>query len=265
MLPLLRRLGQTLLASLRDLGQVGALFYAALKGAAIEGRRGRRMVMSATATQVYFTAIEPLVIFLLVAVTCGFFTIVLSDSLMRPNGLAPHIPTVVARAVVREVVPLVIALIVIGRSGPAIATELGYMKVNQEIDAIDLAGVNTDYLIVLPRIAGVTIATTSLTVAMSAAALIGGFLLGTAFDLVSVGLRFEQIIDAVTAATIGYALAKALCFGIVISTVNCYHGLAVQHSFNEIPQANVRGAVRCYLVCFFVNAVISMHALMGAS
>src|SRR5690349_21591248 len=104
MMPLLRRLGRTLLSAVRDVGQIGALFYAAVKGAALERRRGRRMWVRATATQIYFTAVEPLMIFLLVAVTCGFFTIVLSDSLMHPNGLAPHIPAVVARAVVREVV-----------------------------------------------------------------------------------------------------------------------------------------------------------------
>jgi len=170
MVGLLGQFGQAVLARARELLQIVALLYAAIKGAVIEGRRGRRMVVNAAITQVYFTAVEPLAIFLLVAVTCGFFAIVLSDSLMRPNGLAPHIPTVIAQAVVRELVPLVIALIVIGRSGPAIATELGYMRVNDEIEALDLAGANTDYLIVLPRIAGVTIATAALTIAMSAAA-----------------------------------------------------------------------------------------------
>src|SRR5450432_68049 len=232
MVGLLGQFGQAVLARARELLQIVALLYAAIKGAVIEGRRGRRMVVNAAITQVYFTAVEPLAIFLLVAVTCGFFAIVLSDSLMRPNGLAPHIPTVIVQAVVRELVPLVIALIVIGRSGPAIATELGYMRVNDEIEALDLAGTNTDYLIVLPRIAGVTVATAALTVAMSAAALVGGFLLGTAFDLVSVGLRFDQIVESVTLLTILLALTKAFAFGIVISTVNCYHGLAVRRSFN---------------------------------
>jgi len=265
MLGLFGRFGQAVLSRAGELLKIVALFYAAIKGAAIEGRRGRRLVVNAAVTQVYFTAIEPLAIFLLVAVTCGFFAIVLSDSLMRPNGLAPHIPGVIAQAVVRELVPLVIALIVIGRSGPAIATEIGYMRVNDEIEALDLAGANTDYLIVLPRIAGVTIATAALTIAMSAAALLGGFLLGTAFDLVSVGLRFDQILESVTSLTIVFALTKALCFGIVISTVNCYHGLAVRRSFNEIPRANVRGAVQCYLVCFVLNSAVSIYALMGST
>jgi phospholipid/cholesterol/gamma-HCH transport system permease protein len=263
MLPLLGRLGQAVLARGREIVQIVTLLYAALKGAVVEGRRGRRMVVGATMTQVYFTAVEPLAIFLLVAVTSGFFAIVLSDSLMRPNGLAPHIPSVVAQAVVRELVPLVIALVVIGRSGPAIATELGYMRVNHEIDALDLLGTNTDYLVVLPRIVGVTLATTALTIAMSAAALTGGFLLGTALDLVSVGLRFAQILQAITFATIVLALAKALAFGLVISTVNCYHGLKVKYSFTEIPRANVRGAVQCYLFCFLLNAALSIYALRG--
>jgi phospholipid/cholesterol/gamma-HCH transport system permease protein len=263
MLALLGRLGQAVLARAREVVHIGALLYAAIKGAFVEGRRGRRMVVSGAVTQVYFTAIEPLSIFLSVAVTCGFFAIVLSDSLMRPNGLAPHIPSVVAQAVVRELVPLVIALVVIGRSGPAIATELGYMRVNHEIDALDLAGANTDYLIVLPRIAGVTVATMALTVAMSAAALVGGFLLGSALDLVSVGLRFEQILQSITLPTIFLALAKALAFGIVISTVNCYHGLEVRYAFTEIPRANVRGAVQCYMFCFLLNAAISIYALQG--
>src|SRR5678815_3487718 len=186
MLGLFGQFGQAVLSRAREQLKIVALFYAAVKGAVIEGRRGRRMVVSSAVTQVYFTAIEPLAIFLLVAVTCGFFAIVLSDSLMRPNGLAPHIPTVIAQSVVRELVPLVIALIVIGRSGPAIATELGYMRVNDEIEALDLAGAHTDYRIVLPRIAGVTLAPAALSIAVSAAALLGGCLLGTAFDLVSV-------------------------------------------------------------------------------
>ncbi|HKQ68681.1 MAG TPA: ABC transporter permease [Polyangiaceae bacterium] len=262
MLAFFGRVGQAVLARFDELVQIGALFYAAIKGAVIEGRRGRGMVKSATATQIYFTAVEPLAIFLLVAVTCGFFAIVLSDSLMRPNGLAPHIPKVIAEAVVRELVPLVIALVVIGRSGPAIATELGYMRVNDEIEALDLAGANTDYLVVLPRIAGVTIATAALTVAMSVAALLGGFLLGNAFDLISVGLRFDQILESVSLLTIALAMAKAVMFGVVIATVNCYHGLAVKRSFTEIPRANVRGAVQCYLGCFLLNAALSLYALM---
>lgn len=265
MLAPLGRLGRAALSRASEALSVATLLYAALKGAVVERGRGRRLVASSTATQVYFTAVEPLPIFLLIAVTSGFFAIVLSDALMRPNGLAPHIPTVIAQSVVRELVPLVIALVVIGRSGPAIATELGYMRVNQEIEALDLAGINTDYFVVLPRIVGVTLATTALTIAMSAAALLGGWLLGVALDLVSVGLELGQIVRAVTPSVLAFALGKAATFGLVISTVNCFHGLAVERSFTEIPRANVRGAVTCFLTCFTLNAAVSVWSLLRSS
>jgi phospholipid/cholesterol/gamma-HCH transport system permease protein len=255
-------LGRSALDHAREAAAMAVMPYAAVKGAVIEQGRGRRLVISATAAQVYFTAVEPLPIFLLIAVTCGFFAIVLSDMLMRPNGLAPHVPTVVAQAIVRELLPIVIAVVLIGRSGTAIATELGYMKVNEEIEALDLSGVNTDYFLVLPRLVGVTVSSVGLTVVTSAAALLGGFLVGEALNLVSVGLRFEQILEALTAATVGFALLKSLVFGLVVSTVNCFHGMSVGRSFTEIPRANVRGAVQCYMACFGLNAIVSVYALV---
>ncbi len=250
-----------MLGGARETLAVALLLYAGLKGAVLERGRGRRLVVGSAATQVYFTAVEPLLMFLLVAVSCGFFAIVLADRLMRPNGLAPYVPAVVTQSVVRELVPLLIALVVIGRSGPAIATELGYMRVNHEIDALEVAGMNIDYLVVLPRVVGVTLATLGLTVAMSAAALFGGYLLAASLDLVSVGLRFEQVLAALDLRTIGFSLAKACAFGLVISLVNCHYGLAVTSSFTEIPRANVRGAVACYLACFVLNGALSVLAL----
>lgn len=256
------RLGKATLDNLREAVQISLLPYAALKGAYLEQGRGQRVVVSTAASQVYYTAVEPLPIFLMIATTLGFFSIVACDYLMRPNGLAPHVPNVVAQAVVREVSPIIIALILVGRSGTAIATELGYMRVNEEIDALAVAGINIDYFLVLPRIVGVTVASVGLTVVTAAAALVGGFLLGEGLSLLSAGLQFEQILRSMSLETIGLAVTKALVFGLIISTVNCFHGLSVGRSFTEIPRANVRGAVQCYLAVFFLNSVISVYAIL---
>lgn len=254
-------LGRWTLTWLRDAVAIASLPYAAAKGAFIERGRGAELVVRSTASQIYFTAVEPLPILGSIAVLCGFSVIAISDALMRPNGLAPHVPVVVAQAIVREILPIVIALVLIGRSGTAIATELGYMRVNEEIDALDAAGVNIDYFLVLPRIVGVTISTLSLTIALSFAALFGGFMMGEALNLISVGLRFDAILEAVSLSTIAFAAVKGSAFGLVISTVNCFHGLAVGRSFTEIPRANVRGTVACYLACLALNAGLSVYAL----
>jgi ABC-type transporter Mla maintaining outer membrane lipid asymmetry permease subunit MlaE len=61
---------------------------------------------------------------------------------------------------------------------------------------------------------------------------------------------------------VGFALLKSLVFGLVVSTVNCFHGMSVGRSFTEIPRANVRGAVQCYMACFGLNAIVSVYALV---
>lgn len=235
--------------------------YAAVKGMWLERGRGGRLVVGSTASQVYFTAVEPLPVFLLIAVSSGAFVVAAADALMRPNGLAPHVPAVVAQALVAEVMPLMIAVILTGRSGTAISTELGYMKVTQEVEALEASGVNIDYFLVLPRLLGLVLSSVGLTVVTGAAALVGGFLLAQGLGLVAAGLRLDQILTALAPVTLLIALGKATLFGFTIAAISCFHGLAVEHHFAEIPRANVRGSVRGYLGCFLLNAVISLYTL----
>ena len=254
-------LGSWGLLQARELFATYLVPYAALKGAWLERGRGGRLVVRSAASQVYYTAVEPLPVFLLIGVSLGFFVVVAADGLMRPNGLAPHVPTVVAQATVRELLPITIAVILTGRSGTAISTELGYMRVNQEIEALEVAGVNVDYFLVLPRIVGLTLSSLGLTVCMGASALVGGFFVAQGLNLASAGLRLTQILGALTPATMGLALLKSVIFGLTIAAISCFHGMAVERHFAEIPRANVRGSVRSFFGCFLLNAVISVYAV----
>ncbi len=258
---LVDRVGERAARVTREALDITLLPYAALKGAVFERGRGASLVLRGATSQAYFTAVEPLPVFVTIALVTGFLAISISDLLMRPNGLAPYVPSVVAVAVVREIVPVIVALVLVGRSGTAIATELGTMRVSQEIDALDACGINTDYFLVLPRLVGVTLATIALHVVMSFVALVGGFALGEAIGLVSVGLSLGDVLGAVSISTIAYALTKAVLFGLIISSTCCFHGLSVGRAFHEIPRANVRAAVQCYLACLVADAVLGVHAL----
>lgn len=262
MLRLIDRLGARTIERASAYLGLGVLAYAAVKGALVERGRGLRMVVRTIAMQVYFTAVEPLFIFVFTGVIFGFVVIVISDRLLPEYGLGHHIPNLVCTALVREVGPLVIAMVLIGRSGTAIATELGYMKVNREIEALSAMGVNLDYFIVLPRLVGVCAATTMLTVVFAASGLVGGFVLGELLDLISVTLLFRELVAAVTLEAIAIAFLKATFFGATIALSNCYHGLRVEGSFTQIPKANVQGVVQSLLVCFVVNAVVSVYSFL---
>lgn len=238
------------------------LAYAAAKGWFLERRRGRRLVARTIATQIYFTTVEPLSFFALTALIFGFVVIVECDQLLPRYGLIHYVPHVIVTALVREISPLVVAMILIARSGPAIATELGYMRLNYEVDGLDVAGVNTDYFLVFPRLVGVTLASIFMMIAFCAVALAGGFVVGEVVGVISLSLLFESVVAALTLPTIGYALLKATIFGATIAIANCYHGLSVAQSFTEIPKANVRGVQHSLVLCFVANALISVYAIL---
>jgi phospholipid/cholesterol/gamma-HCH transport system permease protein len=238
------------------------LAIAAWKGAWLERRRGRRLIARTIANQIYFTAVEPLPFFALTALVFGFAVIYECDTILPRYGLQYLVPDVIVTGIVREIAPLVVAMVLIGRSGPAIASELGYMRLNQEIDALDVVGVNIEYYIVFPRIIGVALATVLGMVTFCAVAIAGGFLVGEVAHVISMSLLFRSLVDALALPAIGYALLKAAFFGTAIAVSNCYHGLSVAQSFTEIPKANVRGVQHSLLFCFFANALISVYAIL---
>jgi phospholipid/cholesterol/gamma-HCH transport system permease protein len=260
--PLIDRIGARYYYPVRDLLSIALLPYRALKGAVLEGRRGRRLVIEAVARQVYFTAVRPLAFFSLIAFVIGLVVVVGSDALLRANGLTNYIPAVVATGLCRELLPLVLTLVLIARSGTAIAIELGYMRVTQEIDALDASGINLDYFLVLPRVLGLVISAFGLVAVMSAVGVVGGFITAQVFGFVSVALRLHHITTAITFGTIVVAGAKAALCGLIIGTVSCFHGLSVGRVHTEIPQANTRATVFCLLLCLVVNGVLSVLALV---
>ena len=255
------QIGRYVLRGVSDLLEISGLPYAATKSILLERGKSRRLVIDSIVTQVYYSAVETLPLFTLLGVILGFIVAVGAFRFLSGTTLAEFIPAVIVRAVVLELVPLLIALVVTGRSGTAVSTELGYMRVNQQISAYEASGINVEYFLVLPRVVGIALATVGLTTATSAAGLVGGVVLGRVTGFIGMSLGVQDLLRAMEAWLIGLALLKAVAFGVVIASVNCHYGLRVGSAFTEIPRANVRGAVACYLICFAVNAAISLHVL----
>jgi phospholipid/cholesterol/gamma-HCH transport system permease protein len=261
---LLHKLGYSARQTSRTVLEITSLPLAAAKGYTLEAPRGRRLVTRAVLTQVYFTALEPLWLYLAIAMLLGFVVLAAADGLLRPLGLAHAISALSARLVVCELVPIVFALVLTGRSGVAIATELGAMRVNQETAALEVLGVNIDYFLVLPRLLGVTAASIALT-AISPVGLAAGWLGGRLFGVVSVSVGIAPLLEALDPLLLLEALGKSALLGLTLAAINCYHGLQVGRSPTDIPKANVRGSVQAYLACFFIAATGSLLSVLRYS
>jgi phospholipid/cholesterol/gamma-HCH transport system permease protein len=261
---LLRHLGRFARRAGHTAIEITSLPLAAAKGYALEAPRGKQLVTRAVVNQIYFTALEPLWLYFAIATLLSFVVLAASDGLLRPLGLAQWISPLSARMVVCELVPIVFALVLTGRSGVAIATELGSMRVNQETAALEVLGINIDYFLVLPRLVGVTVAAVALT-AIAPAGLATGWLIGRGFGVVSASVGLTGLLEALDPLLLLEALVKASALGLTLAAINCYHGLQVGRSPTGIPKANVRGSVQAYLACFFIAASGSLLSVLRFS
>jgi phospholipid/cholesterol/gamma-HCH transport system permease protein len=160
--------------------------------------------------------------------------------------------------VLREIGPLLAALLVLQRSGTAIATELALMQMTGEIASLRLMRVDPcDYLVV-PRVVGIAVSTAVLTFYVQVIAVGGGMLLSA----LVVNATFDELADRffllASPMDIVYSLLKSLLFGVSIAVISCYHGLHPPGiSINAIPKAAISAVTQSTLVVLLLNVVFA--------
>jgi len=235
--------------------EVTRLLISALKNLLAVSRQGMAAVRTVFFKQVYFTGLEAIAIIVTIAVIIGTVIVTQVVSLVGNNGSLTG--KILVWVMLRELAPLLTALIIISRSGTAIAAELGTMKINGEIDTLEMMGIPADRYLILPRIAGVTTSSVVLTVYFILTSFLGGFLIA------SIGwhIPYDQFIQGVLASLgpkeVLAPFVKSIVFGMIISAVCCRYGLRVGKSATEVPQAATRAVMSSLFAVFIFDALIT--------
>jgi len=185
-------------------------------------RQFRRADLLRTADQAGVRAI-PLT--LLLGTLMGLILAFQSLVPMRRFGADLYVANLVAISLIRELGPLLAAVILAGRTGSAFAAEIGTMKVNQEIDALTTMGIDPVTMLVLPRMIAAMVVMPALTVVLEMAGLLGMTLVmvGAGYPTVTIGNQVSQWVEP---ADFFGGLAKAVVFGAVVAGIGCRAGLA---------------------------------------
>jgi phospholipid/cholesterol/gamma-HCH transport system permease protein len=238
---------------------LSTLLYLAFKELIAEREKGFSLVFEITLRQIYFTGVEALKVVTLISLALGTVIIVQAGTqLAFLGGGIEFIVPILVLVMFRELGPLLTAIIVIGRSGTAIATELGNMVIAQEIDAIQAMGINPVYFIATPRIIGVTIAVICLTTVFIAVGLLGGFWVSKLILPITFSAFLQALQNSLKVNDLLFGFLKSLIFGLLIGLTCTYHGLTVRYSSIEVPQAATRGVVSAMLFCFATNALLTV-------
>ncbi|HEX4026878.1 MAG TPA: MlaE family lipid ABC transporter permease subunit [Rhizomicrobium sp.] len=166
--------------------------------------------------------------------------------------------------VLREIGGLITAIIVAGRSGSAFTAQIGTMRVNEEIDAMQTMGLNTIDTLVLPRIVGLVIALPLLTFYADIMGLLGGAMM-CYFQLgITIPVFLRQLNEAITTNTVMVGLIKAPVFAFVIALVGCYEGFQVERNAASVGLLTTRSVVEGIFLVIVLDAAFSvMFSVLG--
>jgi phospholipid/cholesterol/gamma-HCH transport system permease protein len=177
---------------------------------------------------------------------------------LRPFGGEDFTINLVAVSVLREMGVLITAIIVAGRSGSAFTAEIGVMKAREEIDALEVMGLDPMELLVVPRLVGLVITLPLLTFFADGMGLLGGAVI----THVILGISPEQYVaharDALDASDLFVGLFKAPIFAIVIAVVGCMHGLRVHGSAESVGSETTRSVVKSIFLVIVLDALFSI-------
>ncbi len=254
----LARLGAPVVTSWRGFWEVAST-AGTLLSLASRPSRWPRTTRNVLARQILFTGVHALRFIGIVAVAVGLAVVLQARLWLARMGQSALVGPLLVAVVVREIGPLLVNFIVIGRSGTAMASELASMRVAGEIEVLDSQGLDPLAYLILPRAVGVALSVFCLTVFFIAVSLASGYLGGHLLQApVGAGRAFlDSIFRAISGPDLLNLVVKSLAPGWLMAVICSIEGLSVRGALTEVPQAASRGVMRSVAALFFVSAVVS--------
>jgi phospholipid/cholesterol/gamma-HCH transport system permease protein len=252
------RIGRTLVAR-------GESWYEALTyGGRLIGTAGtawtswKRLRVPSIVRHAYETGYQAVPVVAVIAFLISVISAYIGAQQLRPYGGEIFTVDIVAIGVLRELGVLLTAIMVAGRTGSAYAAELGVMKLNDEVDALESMGINPYEVLVLPRVLGLVIALPLLTVVADFMGLLGGAML-TRYLIDLPWPQFVTRLDEAIAPTTFWAgMVKAPVFGVLIGLTGTLRGLQVRDSSRELGRLTTVAVVQSIFLVIFADALFAI-------
>lgn len=202
----------------------------------------------------------PMVSFL--AGALGFVVMGQTVALLTRVGAGSLVGTVMVTVVVREVGPLLTALVLLLRVGTAIVVELGMSRALGEVEALEVLGIDPVHYLVVPRVIGMAVAMVALTAYLILGAIFSGYLFAFLQDVpLSPGEYFRQLALALTWQDFVLLALKSAAFGTIIAIVTCFQGLARPLQLAEVSAVTTRALVASLVACVALDALFILMYL----
>jgi len=211
---------------------------------------------------IYKSGVRAMPVTALVGLLIGIALSYLSSLQLRQFGADIFIVNLLGLSIIRELGPVLVAVLVAGRSGSAMTAQLGVMRVTEEIDALATMGVSSSLRLVLPKVVALAVVTPLLVLWATALALLGGMLAAELQLGIGIGYFLETLPKAVPVVNLWIGLAKGFVFGLAIALIACHFGLRVKPNTESLSANTTAAVVTAITVVIFIDAVFAV-ALRG--
>jgi phospholipid/cholesterol/gamma-HCH transport system permease protein len=207
---------------------------------------------------IYHSGFQALGITALVGFLIGVVLSFLSAQQLRAYGGDVFLVNLLGMSIIRELGPLLAAILVAGRSGSAITAQLGVMRVTEELDAMLVMGISHGYRLIMPKVLALAVAMPLLVVWTDAMALIGGMVSAKMELNLSMRYFVHKLPDAVPLANYVIGLLKGTTFGVLIALVSCHFGLRIKPNTESLGHGTTTSVVTAITVVILADAVFAI-------
>ncbi|MCG7855435.1 ABC transporter permease [Flavihumibacter sediminis] len=179
-----------------------------------------------------------------------------SQPTLKEFGAESYIPSMVSVSIIREIGPVIIALICAGKIASSIGAELGSMNVTEQIDAMEVSGANPVSFLVVPRILACTLMIPLLTIFADAMALVGGFTAAALSGDMTIKLYFTKAISSLAFSDVFPAFIKSIMFGFSIGFVGCFIGFNSNKGTESVGLAANSSVVTASIWIIVIDAIV---------
>ncbi len=207
---------------------------------------------------VYNAGTKALPIIALVAFLIGIVLSYLSAQQLRLFGANQYIVNILGLSVIRELGPVLSAILVAGRSGSAITAQIGVMRVTEELDAMRVMGIPHGLRLILPRVLALGVAMPLLVMWTNIVALTGGALAAKIVLGIDMSYFFRALPSVVPVANLWIGLGKGVAFGMLIAIVGCHFGFRIKANSQSLGEGTTTSVVTSITVVILADAVFAI-------
>jgi len=194
----------------------------------------------------------------LISFLVGFILSLQSAQQLRQFGANIFVVDLISISMTREMAPLMTAIVLAGRSGSSIASELATMKISEEVDALKTMALNPIKFVVLPKLYAMTISTPLLTIISDAVGILGGFVVGVLFLKISPTAFIDRMASVMVLKDIITLIVKSFVFAWIITVVGIYFGLEAEGGAESVGKNTTASVVTAIFMVIVADSILGL-------